>query len=92
MTQQIHAVDPKGRLDILILRLGEALCQRVQVRTGLDFWNDGGLREAANQFIDELQIPRAQINIPQTLLNALRSQPQLQTRRRIVRRRRRRAA
>jgi hypothetical protein len=65
--------DPRGRLDILLLRLGEAICGRIKAHTGIDLWegspstNQSGLKALTNEFIDECGIPRRPIDIPRTI-------------------------
>ena len=69
--------DPRGRLDILLLRLGEAICGRIKAHTGVDLWegspatNQSGLKQLTNEFIDECGIPRQAIDIPRTIAAAL---------------------
>lgn len=69
--------NPKGRLDILLLKLGEAVCSRIKAHTGVDLWegdpanNQSGLKTLTNEFIDQCGIPRAPIDIPRTLAAAL---------------------
>jgi hypothetical protein len=81
--------DPRGRVDLLLLRLGEAICGRIQAHTGVDLWegspalNQTGLKQLTNEFIDQCGVPRAPIDIPRTLVLALTGKseekpPQLQ--------------
>jgi hypothetical protein len=65
--------DPRGRLDIVLLRLVEMGCGKLKEKTGFDFWNglpehgQSGMREITNDLIDHLKIPRVPIDIPATL-------------------------
>lgn len=78
--------DPRGRLDILLLRLGEAICGRIKAHTGVDLWegspalNQTGLKQLTNEFIDQCGIPRASIDLPRTIANlagSIEGAPQL---------------
>jgi len=77
--------DPKGRVDILLLRLGEEFSRRVKTQTGIDLWANGG-REFVEAFIERQGIPNRPINIGKTFADAVIPQSS------IARRRKRKAA
>ena len=60
--------DPKLRLDIALLRVGEACAvwaeRKIQQKVGLsiELWNgDGGLKEVVSRKLDELGVPREKL-------------------------------
>jgi len=57
--------DPKGRLDIALLRIAEETCKLVQAKTGLDLWPQA--KPMVERVIDDAGIPRAQIDFPATI-------------------------
>lgn len=62
--------DPKGRLDILMLRLAEELGNRVHASTQIDIRQS--LKEAAEHLIEDMGIPRSPLDgndVVRSLLN-----------------------
>ena len=53
----------KGRLDLAILALGEAMSGRFKDKTGIDLWENGG-KELTEEFIRHWGIPCEPVNIP----------------------------
>jgi hypothetical protein len=85
--------DPRGRLDIVLLRLVEMGCEKLKEKTGFDFWNglpeqgQSGMREITNDLIDHLKIPRVPIDVTRTLASNLGLPGERQVRGRRVSRR-----
>jgi hypothetical protein len=52
--------NPKGRLDILVLRLAEELGNRVHAQTTIDIRDS--LKEAAEHLIEDIGIPKTAID------------------------------
>ena len=78
----------KGRLDVAILALGEALSGRFKDKTGIDIWANGG-RELTEEFIQHWGIPQQPINIPLAIARNVGLLPDKQPRRRDANDRRR---
>jgi hypothetical protein len=75
---------PQGRIDLLVLNLSQAVCQRIRENTGFNAWANGG-EEFTKEVIQQLGLPTEPINIGKTLAQNLFSQPR-QVRRARVRR------
>jgi hypothetical protein len=70
---QQTSVDPKGRLDILLLRLGEIVTRKVEKVLGpnVNIWDGpGGLREVAELKLSELGLA-GQIMTPKQIAEQL---------------------
>jgi hypothetical protein len=65
--------NPQGRVDLLLMRLGEEVCKRVQSKTGIDLWNgspetnQSGAKQLLEEFIGLSGIPQTPIDVPMTL-------------------------
>jgi len=81
--------DLMGRIDIFVLRMSHAICQRITERTGVELWNSGGER-IAHELIKEVGLPTEPIDIPMTIArNVLGILPEAPLAKRRVNRRRR---
>ena len=61
---------PQGRIDLLVLNLSQAVCQRIRENTGFDAWGNGG-EEFTKEVISQLGLPTEPINIGKTLAQNL---------------------
>jgi len=57
--------DPKGRIDILLLRLAEELGHRIEAKTRIDLKDV--LKETAEQLIEDMGIPKVAVT-PNSIL------------------------
>jgi hypothetical protein len=57
--------DPKGRLDIALLRIAEETCRLVQQRTGFNLWPQA--KPMVERIIDDAGIPRAPVDFEATV-------------------------
>lgn len=65
----VHGMS-QGRVDLLLIGLGKAMCASVAAQTGFDFWPNGG-ELLVQRFIERANIPTEPINIGKSIVNNL---------------------